>query len=162
MVGTLAMDASMYAGYRRGGGTQPFLEWEFSAGLDDWDDAPAPAQVGRRVVEGLFRVELSPQWARLTNNVTHWGYGVQWGGVYGLVAGSVRRPRAVYGLVLGPVVWLSGYVVLPLAKLYKPIWEYDARALAKDLGAHLVYGAATGAVFRALAPPQGLLAPPPG
>ena len=29
------------------------------------------------------------------------------------------------GLVLGPVVFASGYVVLALAKLYKPIWEYD-------------------------------------
>ena len=46
--------------------------------------------------------------------------------------------------------WLSGYVVLPLAKVYKPIWEYDARTLADDLSAHLVYGAAASAVFAAL------------
>jgi hypothetical protein len=33
---------------------------------------------------------------------------------------------------------MSGYVILPLAGLYKPIWEYDARTLADDLSAHLV------------------------
>jgi hypothetical protein len=34
-----------------------------------------------------------------------------------------------------------------LAKLYKPIWEYDAETLAKDLSAHLAYGLATAATF---------------
>jgi hypothetical protein len=44
-------------------------------------------------------------------------------------------------------VWLSGYVVLPLAHLYKPIWEYDPKTLAQDLSAHLVYGLTTAAAF---------------
>jgi len=33
------------------------------------------------------------------------------------------------------------------AGLYKPIWEYDAKTLAWDLGAHLAYGAGTGTAF---------------
>jgi hypothetical protein len=36
-------------------------------------------------------------------------------------------------------VWSASYVLLPLAGLYRPIWEYDAKVLAKDLGDHLVY-----------------------
>jgi len=151
-VGTAAMDLLMYARYRRGGGDQALLEWELAAGLSDWDDAPAPALVGKRVVEGLFDVELAPQWARLTNNVTHWAYGVMWGAQYGIVAGSARVPHTWYGLALGTVAWGSGYVVLPLAKLYQPIWEYDAATLAKDYSAHLLYGAAAGLAFRLLAP----------
>jgi hypothetical protein len=47
-------------------------------------------------------------------------------------------------------VWIAGYAVLPLAGVYKPIWEYDARTLGEDLSAHLVFGAATSAVFAAL------------
>ena len=35
----------------------------------------------------------------------------------------------------------------PLAGLYQPIWEYDAKALTSDLSAHLAYGAGTGAAF---------------
>ena len=46
--------------------------------------------------------------------------------------------------------WLSGYVVLPLAKVYKPIWDYDARTLGERLSAHLVYGAVVSAAFAAL------------
>jgi len=145
------MDLLLYARYRRGGGDQGFPDWELAAGLSSWDDAPAPALVGKRVVEGLFQVELSPRWARLTNNVTHWAYGIMWGGQYGIVAGSAPVARAWYGLVLGTAAWGSGYVVLPLAKLYEPIWEYDARTLLEDYSAHLLFGAATGLTFRVLA-----------
>jgi hypothetical protein len=56
----------------------------------------------------------------------------------------------VRALALGPAVWLCGYAALPLAGVYKPIWEYDARTLGEDLSAHLVYGATTSAVFAAL------------
>jgi len=49
-----------------------------------------------------------------------------------------------YGLPFGATVWASDYVILPAAKLYKPIWDYDAKTLANDLGAHLVYAARYG------------------
>jgi hypothetical protein len=47
-------------------------------------------------------------------------------------------------------VWTGDYVVLPLMKIYKPIWRYDVRTLADDLSAHLVFGIATAAAFRLL------------
>lgn len=42
-------------------------------------------------------------------------------------------------------MWALGYVVLPQAGLYKQIWKYDVETLAKDLSAHLAYGAVTAA-----------------
>lgn len=144
------MDTLLFSRYRRGGGESPVTDWEFSAGLSSWDDAPAPALVGKRLVEGLFGRELPPERARLFNNVTHWATGILGGAQYGIVAGSLRRPRVRYGLPFGATVWGTGYVVLPAAKLYKPIWEYDSKTLAKDLSAHLVYGLSTAAAFRAL------------
>jgi uncharacterized membrane protein YagU involved in acid resistance len=116
--------------------------------LKGWEDAPAPAHVGKRLVEGLFDLDLSPQRARPVNNVTHWAFGVLNGAQYGLVAGSLSRPRVGYGLPFGATVWASGYVVLPAAKLYEPIWKYDIKTLAKDLSAHLVYGLTTAAAWR--------------
>jgi hypothetical protein len=62
------------------------------------------------------------------------GYGSA-AAAYGVLAGSLRRPHALYGLPFGAAVWASGYVVLPEAGLYKPIWEYDAKTLARDLTA---------------------------
>ncbi|MDQ1393753.1 MAG: hypothetical protein QOF30_2730 [Acidimicrobiaceae bacterium] len=148
-VGTVALDAANYAQYRAGGGQLKALQWEFAEGLDSWDDAPAPAQVGKRLYEGLFQKELPPSSARLVNNVTHWAYGTLWGAQYGVVAASTR-PRRLQGPLFGTLVWLSGYVVLPLAKLYEPIWNYDGKTLAKDWSGHLAYGTTTAAAFRLL------------
>jgi hypothetical protein len=149
-VGTAAMDAYLFAQYRRGGGDERFENWELSAGLSDWEHAPAPALVGKRLVEGLFQVQLPPSSARLVNNVTHWGFGIVSGAGYGVVAGSLPDPRVRYGLPFGASVWASGYVILPAAKLYEPIWKYDTKTLAKDLSTHLVYGLATATAFRLL------------
>ena len=52
--------------------------------------------------------------------------------------------------MLGAGVWVQSYAVLVPAKLYKPMWEYDAETLWKDLSAHLVYGLATVTTFRVL------------
>jgi hypothetical protein len=153
--GTVAMDALLYARYRRGHGTEGFERWEFSSDVDSWEQAPAPAQVGKRLVEGLFERELPAHRARLVNNLTHWGAGLLGGVQYGIVAGSLRTPRIRYGVPFGASVWAAGYVVLPAAKLYKPIWEYDRTTLAKDLSAHLVYGLGTATVLRLLAPAGG-------
>jgi hypothetical protein len=150
-VGTLAMDGLLFSRYRRGGGEDGFAAWETSAGLEKWDDAPAPAQVGKRLVEGLFNRALPPERARLVNNVTHWTFGLVSGAQYGVVAGSLRNPRLRYGLPFALGVWGTGYVVLPATGLYQPIWRYDAETLAKDLSAHIVYGLTTAAAFHVLA-----------
>jgi hypothetical protein len=148
--GTLAMDTLLFARYRRDGGESDFWSWESSADLSSWEDAPAPAQVGKRLFEGFFQRQLPPERARLVNNVMHWGYGIFQASQYGIVAGSLRRPRIRYGLPFGAVVWASDYVLLGAAKLYKPIWEYDAKTLARDLSAHMLYGVVTASAFQLL------------
>jgi hypothetical protein len=150
-VGTAAMDALLYARYRRGGGESGFGPWELSAGVSSWDDAPAPAHVGKRLVEGLFQRELPASRAPLVNNVTHWGYGILAAVQYGIVAGSLPARRIRYGPPFGATVWASSYVVLPAMGLYEPIWKYDRKTLADDLSAHLVYGLATAAALKLLA-----------
>jgi uncharacterized membrane protein YagU involved in acid resistance len=77
----------------------------------------------------------------------HWGYGSAAAAAYGILAGSVRKPDPLYGLPFGAAVWATSYVILPAAGIYKPIWEYDAKTLARDLSGHLAYGAGTGAAF---------------
>ena len=86
----------------------------------------------------------------MLNNATHWGFGLAAGAGYGLLLGSRRKPKVRYGPPFGAAVWASGYVVLPLLGVYKPIWKYDLKMLAKDLGAHLVFGTATAATFSIL------------
>ena len=94
--------------------------------------------------------ELPDSWARSTTNVVHWATGIGWGAQFGLLNGA-RRPHPWQGaLLFGPTVWLSSYVILPVAKVYKPIWEYDARTLARDLSTHVAYGFVTAAALACL------------
>ena len=72
------------------------------------------------------------------------------GAVYGLLLGSRRKPKVWFGVPFGAAVWASGYVVLPLLGVYKPIWKYDVETLWKDLRAHLVFGTATAATYSLL------------
>ncbi len=150
-VGTLAMDLLWYSRHRREGGDDGFIEWEFSTGTTDWDEAGVPAKLGKRAADALLAIELPDSAAGLTNDVVHWSTGAQWGALYGLAVRSSSRVNPLSGALLGIVACSASYVVLPLAKLYKPIWEYDAPTLAKDLSAHLVYGVVTAEAFRLVA-----------
>ena len=148
--GTLAMDATLYRRYRHDGGNAAFPGWESSEGLVSWENAPAPALVAKRLLEAGLGHDLSPRYARLLNNATHWGFGLAAGAGYGLLLGSRRKPKLWYGLPFGAAVWASGYVLLPVLGVYKPIWKYDLETLAKDLSAHLVFGTATAAAYSIL------------
>jgi hypothetical protein len=133
--GTGAMTAAQLAYYRATGGSS----------------SDTPAQVGRRIVEGVFRREVPDERMPVLNELMHWLYGTSWGGLYGIVAGS--RSRGLRGgLALGTVVWAAGLVELPAMKVAPPPWEWGAASLGTDLGFHLVYGVATSAAHGLLAP----------
>ena len=149
-VGTAVMDAVLYARYRRAGGQDAPLAWEFPP-TENWAKASAPGQVARRVIEGFTQRPIPDRWARPATIAAHWAFGSASGAAYGVVAGSLRRPRPQDGLPFGAAVWALGYIVLPQAGLYKPIWEYDVETLAKDLSAHLAYGLSTATAFWLLA-----------
>ncbi|MER6080369.1 hypothetical protein [Streptomyces sp. NPDC001833] len=144
--GTVCMDATRYLRYRRTGGTENPKEWEF-APVEGWDEAPDPGKVAKRVLEGFTQREIPDRWAWLTSTVMHWSYGSVWGALYGIAAGSVRRPNPLLGIPFGAAVWASAYLTLPQAGLYQPIWKYSPKTLAEDLSAHLVFGLGAGTCF---------------
>jgi hypothetical protein len=150
VVGTVCLDTVHYLSYRGTGGSKSPLAWEF-APIETWETAPDPGQVAKRVIEGFTQRKLPDRWAWSISTAAHWGYGSSPAALYGILAGSRRNGRPLHGLLFGTAVWASGYVVLPEAGLYKPIWEYDAKTLAIDLSAHLAYGAGTATTFWLLA-----------
>lgn len=145
--GTLAMDLVWYRRARRAGSEAGFAEWEVVSDLDRWEDAPAPGQMGRKILAALTGSDPGVDQAPAISNVMHWGYGTSWAAGYALL---LRGRPWWAGPALGATVWASDYVTLPLAGLYQPIWEYDVPTLAKDLSAHLVFGTATDVALRLL------------
>jgi hypothetical protein len=72
----------------------------------------------------------------------------------GLVAGAVGT-AAMHALWFvrcrrGGTISAATYVILPAAKLYQPIWEYDRNTLGKDLTANLTFGFGTAAAMQLL------------
>ena len=149
-VGTVCLDTVEYLRYRRKDGKESPLAWEF-APVDSWEKAPAPGQVAKRVIEGFTQRKLPDRSAWLTSTIAHWAYGSGAGAAYGILAGSLPAPHPEYGVPFGAVLFAGDYIALPIAGLYKPIWEYDAKTLAGDLAGHLAYGAGTGTAFSLLA-----------
>ena len=74
---------------------------------------------------------MAPQRARLVNNAVHWSTGVGWGAAFGLLQSGIGRERTWDGVPFGAAVWLQSYAALAPAKLYKPIWDYDAKTRAR-------------------------------
>jgi hypothetical protein len=150
VAGTASMDYFLYLRYRRDGGKESFWQWEFASDVTSWDQASAPGQLGHKVLRFVTGQPPPDGWARATTNLVHWATGIGWGLLYAALASRTSAFPVARALGLGPAAWLSSYALLPLAKVYKPIWEYDAPTLGDDLSAHLVYGTAGSAVFAAL------------
>jgi hypothetical protein len=146
VLGTVAMDLVWYRRYRSGGGEDGFADWEVTQDVASWEEAPAPAQMGRKLLQAAGR-DVPLERAAALSNVMHWAYGVSWTVGYGLVA---RRRPWWAGPAFGATVWASDYVTLPLAGVYRPIWKYDPGTLWQDLSAHLVFGVAADGALRLL------------
>lgn len=119
-------------------------------GEDPWKRAPAPAQVGRRVVQLTTGRDVPPERIPLFTNAVHWAFGTGMGAVYGLVGDRLGRNAAVRGSLFGLGVWGQSYATLVPMGLYEPPWHYPARTIAKDVSYHLVYGAGTAAGYQLL------------
>jgi hypothetical protein len=148
--GTAAMDLLLYRRYRSAGGEDGAWRSESAQGVTTWNEASAPGRLGQKVERFVIGHPPSDRWARPTTNLFHWATGAGWGAQYAAVTGLRSTHPWLLAVGLGPAAWLTSYAVLPLAKVYAPIWTYDARTLGKDLSAHMVYGVATSAVFAAL------------
>lgn len=151
VIGTLAMDLVWYARHRAQGGEQSFVDWDLAT-ADSFDEAGAPAKVGKKVADAAH-VELPDEAAGTTTNVVHWLTGIGYGIVHGLLRNG--RGTLTSGLATGTGAFANSYATLGAMGLYKPIWEYDPDTLRKDLTAHLAYGLATSAAYTLLSSAAG-------
>jgi hypothetical protein len=147
-VGTTAMDLLWFKRQRDAGSTTSFAEWEFK-GISSFDEAPAPAQVGR-IAARAVKVELPDSAAGVTNNVVHWSTGATWGVAAALLRAVPGIGAIRAGFMAAIAAFTTSYAVLPKIGVYKSITQYDAKTLWKDLSAHLVFGTAVGSTLALL------------
>lgn len=89
--------------------------------------------------------------------LSHLAFGVGAGALFGAVAGRLRTRsgRAVAGALYGATVWtgMYGYVLPALGLMRRPSRDRQGRPVSMAV-AHLVYGAALGAMLQAGARPR--------
>jgi hypothetical protein len=114
------------------------------------EPSTTPAEVGRRVVEGVLQRDVPEERLGALNNVMHWLYGTGWGVLLGLSrAGRGAAPLAD-GARFAGVVWGASLVELPAMGLAPPVWKYPPGQLASDLGFHLLYGIGVATAYAVL------------
>ena len=144
-MGTAVMGALQAAAHR--------LQGKENGEPESWEEAPAPAEVGKRVWEGVLLRRAPEHRITLFTNVVHWSYGVSLACAFAVVEGSLERSRRPLrdGAAFGTAAWLLGSAVLtPAARLAKPPWTYPLKTNALDLGYHVVYGVVTAQAFELL------------
>lgn len=102
-----------------------------------------PARAASKVL-GVAPVD--EQGEKRFNNLVHWGYGTGWGGARGLLGAVGLRGTPAAMAHLG-AVWGAEQVVLPATGAAPPATQWGAKEVAVDLWHHLVYVAATSAVY---------------
>jgi hypothetical protein len=115
-----------------------------------WAEAPAPAQLVKKVSEGVLGKRVTKRQAPLIANIGHWGYGASIGAAYGLAASRLGGNPLVRGVAFGTAVWGVAYAALTPLGIFDRPWRTDPTELGLDLSYHLVYGVGTAAVFDAL------------
>jgi hypothetical protein len=99
VVGTTVMDLVWYPRYRRDGGDDGFLDWEFATSTASFDEASAPGQVGKKLADAVG-IDLPAEAAGRTTNIMHWLTGIG----YGCSRRSVASARRVGVRVVGQTV----------------------------------------------------------
>jgi hypothetical protein len=133
-VGTAAMTAAQTA-YLKARGEEP---------------STTPAEVGRRIVEGVLQRDVPEERMGALNNVMHWLYGTGWGVLFGLSRACRGAAPLGDGARFAGVVWGASLVELPAMGLAPPVWEYPPDQLASDFGFHLVYGVGVATAYAVL------------
>ena len=92
----------------------------------------------------------------------HWGYGILWGGVYGVLRQEYPAVAKAFGLPFGVAFTAFGEgLMLPSMGLSAPAHKYPASTWVRDVTAHWVYTATTEGMCRLLETVERAVTAPP-
>jgi uncharacterized membrane protein YagU involved in acid resistance len=103
---------------------------------------PPTEKLARRISRDAFGYELSDDEKAAMGQAISWGYGIFWGGVYGLLRRHLPASRTAAGMPFGLSLGLLGNaVLLPATGLTPPPTEFPISAHARNLASHCAYAA---------------------
>ena len=103
---------------------------------------PPTEALARRAARAGLGVELSRQEKHQLGEAVHWGYGVTWGAIYGMLRTRLPVSSKMGGLPFGVAFgFLGSGVLLPLFKLTPPATEFPVSSHLNGLVSHYAYTA---------------------
>jgi len=115
------------------------------------DDQNPTVKAAERISKGVLHRRLPRDRKKQAGAAVHYAYGALAGGLYGALAERSKPVRKLAGILYGAVLWLLGdEVAVPLLRLSKAPTEYPVSNHAMALASHVVYGATTDLVRRAV------------
>jgi putative membrane protein len=120
-----------------------------------WERYPLPpSQIISKITEELgLRKNMDQSEHVAATLIAHFAYGTAAGMVYAPLAKRVPLPSALKGIAFGLVVWTTSYLgLLPALGILRPATKHPARRNALMIAAHVVWGAALGAVVELAQP----------
>jgi len=105
--------------------------------------------VANAVAEPLKGEEISEAREKLASEAVHYATGAVSGALYGMAAEVTPAATWGWGLPFGAAVWAALPVAaLPALDLAPPVTQRPAKAVAENLGMHLLFGAVAETVRR--------------
>jgi Protein of unknown function (DUF1440) len=135
LAATVPMTAAMEAMHRR---------------LPEYERYPLPPRQVTMNAAARAGVEPPPDEAQRTGLTlaAHFAYGAFLGGLYGLVAPGLPLPGVAKGVGYGLAAWAGNYLgLLPALGLHPPATRHPPRRNALMIAAHVIWGAAVGALM---------------
>jgi len=109
-------------------------------------DSPNEA-VAQRVASGVVRQPLDAEEKPTAGEAVHWTYGAAWGAFFGVMQSTLKLPHLVHGTIFGVLVGVVADTLLPAMRLQRDPRTNPAPTNLMHMGAHVVYGIATAAVY---------------
>jgi hypothetical protein len=110
------------------------------------------------LAERIVDEDLKPA----VSQAIHWGYGIFWGGVYGVLREEYPAVAKALGLPFAVAFTSFGEgLMLPAMELSAPAHKYPTSTLVRDVVAHWAYAATTDGVCRLLQAIERAVVSPP-
>ena len=110
-----------------------------------------PMVMARKLTEDVLHTPVSDQTRERLGSAIHWGYGMAWGGLYGILHDRVPFFAKAAGLPFALAFTLIGDEFMNTAMgLTPPPQEFPKEAHIRGTVAHYAYTAAADGVYRTL------------
>jgi putative membrane protein len=100
------------------------------------------AALTRRVAKTAWGKDLGQDQAKQLGNAVHWGYGIFFGSLYGVLRNRLPAMSTGAGLPFGVALDVFGEgMLLPIFKLSPPATQFPVSTHLRDMTAHYAYTA---------------------